>query len=120
VLDALRYSGAVAGDDPLATLAPAPLDGHEELIGALICVYTRLDVRLMLDDRFLRIQSAARSPSAASRAQGARSRRDDVICALGGDGLNGGPGADLLHGVSDASPERQRRSVYSAVWMLLA
>jgi LuxR family transcriptional regulator, maltose regulon positive regulatory protein len=52
VLDALRYSGAVAGDDPLATLAPAPLDGHEELIRALIDGFGRLTrpVRLVLDD----------------------------------------------------------------------
>lgn len=52
VLDALRGSGAVAGDDPLATLAPAPLDGHEELIRALLDGFGRLarPVRLVLDD----------------------------------------------------------------------
>jgi LuxR family maltose regulon positive regulatory protein len=52
IMDALRDSGAIAPDDPLATLAPAPLGGHEEFVGRLIDGLGRLPrpVYLILDD----------------------------------------------------------------------
>jgi LuxR family transcriptional regulator, maltose regulon positive regulatory protein len=52
VMDALRDSGAIASDDPLATLTPAPLGGHEEFLQHLIEGLARLPrpVVLVLDD----------------------------------------------------------------------
>jgi LuxR family transcriptional regulator, maltose regulon positive regulatory protein len=52
VLDALRNSGAIAPDDPLATLAPAPLGGADELVGRLLdgLDHVRRTVYLVLDD----------------------------------------------------------------------
>jgi LuxR family transcriptional regulator, maltose regulon positive regulatory protein len=51
VIDALRGSGAVGADDPLATLAPAP-GGDEEFLRALLDGLGRLSrpVLLVLDD----------------------------------------------------------------------
>jgi LuxR family maltose regulon positive regulatory protein len=51
VMDALRGSGAVAADDPLATLAPAPR-GQEEFLRALLAGFGRLTgpVLLVLED----------------------------------------------------------------------
>jgi LuxR family transcriptional regulator, maltose regulon positive regulatory protein len=51
VMQALRDSGAVAANDPLATLTPAP-GGHEELLRALLGGLERLSrpVLLVLDD----------------------------------------------------------------------
>jgi len=52
VLDALRDSGAIAPDDPLATLTPAPLDAQEEFVERLIDGLGRLPrtAHLVLDD----------------------------------------------------------------------
>jgi LuxR family maltose regulon positive regulatory protein len=52
VMDALRDSGAIAPDDPLATLTPAPLGGHEEFLQHLLEGLARLPrpVVLVLDD----------------------------------------------------------------------
>jgi LuxR family maltose regulon positive regulatory protein len=52
VLDALRGSGAIAPGDPLATLVPAPLGGHDELLRHLVDGLRRLTrpVVLILDD----------------------------------------------------------------------
>jgi len=52
VMDELRASGAVAQDDPLATLAPAPLGGQEEFVRRLLEGVGRMSstVYLILDD----------------------------------------------------------------------
>jgi LuxR family maltose regulon positive regulatory protein len=52
VMDALRRSGAVASDDPLATLAPAPLGGQADFLAQLQGGLGRLSgtVLLILDD----------------------------------------------------------------------
>jgi LuxR family maltose regulon positive regulatory protein len=52
VMDALRRSGAIAPDDPLATLVPAPMGGQEEFLHRLIEGLERLSrpVLLVLDD----------------------------------------------------------------------
>ena len=52
VLEALRRSGAIAADDPLATLAPAPGDAQDEFLGHLLDGLGRLaqTVVLILDD----------------------------------------------------------------------
>ena len=52
VVDALRRSGALAPDDPLATLAPAPLGGHDEFLARLLEGLAGLSrpVLLILDD----------------------------------------------------------------------
>src|SRR5262249_12360652 len=52
VMDALRDSGAITPDDPLATLAPAPLGGPEEFLRRLIDGLRRLrrTVYLIPDD----------------------------------------------------------------------
>jgi LuxR family maltose regulon positive regulatory protein len=52
VVDALRRSGAITPDDPLATLAPAALGGQEEFLRRLIEGVGRLTrtVLLVLDD----------------------------------------------------------------------
>src|ERR671922_1536195 len=52
VMDELRGSGAVAQDDPLATMAPAPLSGHDEFVRSLLEGLGRLaaTVYLVLDD----------------------------------------------------------------------
>jgi LuxR family maltose regulon positive regulatory protein len=52
VMDELRHSGAIAQDDPLATLAPAPLGGQEEFVQRLLEGLGRLSstVFLILDD----------------------------------------------------------------------
>jgi LuxR family maltose regulon positive regulatory protein len=62
-LDALRGSGALAPGDPLATVAPAPLGGHEELLTALLEGLQRLEAPLVLvleDLHHLRSQEALR------------------------------------------------------------
>jgi LuxR family maltose regulon positive regulatory protein len=52
LLDALRACGAIAPADPLATLAPAPLAGLDELVARLRAGLDRLErpVALVLDD----------------------------------------------------------------------
>ena len=52
VLSALRHCGAVAADDPLATLAPAPLGGEAEFVERLLEGLSRLTrpVLLIVDD----------------------------------------------------------------------
>ena len=52
VMDALRGSGAIAPDDPLATLVPAPLGGQEEFLERLLAGLGQLaqPVLLVLDD----------------------------------------------------------------------
>ncbi|HEX2102588.1 MAG TPA: LuxR C-terminal-related transcriptional regulator [Solirubrobacteraceae bacterium] len=52
VIDALRRSGAVAPDHPLATLVPAPMGGQEEFLPRLVAGLGRLprDVLLVIDD----------------------------------------------------------------------
>jgi LuxR family transcriptional regulator, maltose regulon positive regulatory protein len=52
VMDALRRSGAIAPDDPLATLVPAPLGGQEEFLQRLLEGLGRLSrpVLLVIDD----------------------------------------------------------------------
>ena len=52
VVDALRRSGAIADDDPMATLAPAPMGGEPEFAQRLIDGLQRLSqpVVLVLDD----------------------------------------------------------------------
>jgi LuxR family maltose regulon positive regulatory protein len=52
VIDALRRSGAIAPDDPLATLVPAPVGGQEEFLQRLRDGLGRLSspVLLVLDD----------------------------------------------------------------------
>ena len=52
VMDALRRSGAIAGDDPLATLAPAPLGGQDDFLERLLDGLGRLSgpVVLVVDD----------------------------------------------------------------------
>jgi LuxR family maltose regulon positive regulatory protein len=52
VMDALRASGAIAGDDPLATIVPAPLGGQDEFLERLRTGLGRLPgpVSLVLDD----------------------------------------------------------------------
>jgi LuxR family maltose regulon positive regulatory protein len=52
VMDALRASGAVAADDPLATLTPAPAGGQDEFLARLLDGLDRLprEVLLVLDD----------------------------------------------------------------------
>jgi LuxR family maltose regulon positive regulatory protein len=52
VMDALRQSGAIAAGDPLATLAPAPLGGHDEFVQRLLEGLQELPapVLLVLDD----------------------------------------------------------------------
>jgi LuxR family transcriptional regulator, maltose regulon positive regulatory protein len=52
VMDALRGSGAVASSDALATLVPAPLGGHDELLARLVAGLGELKrpVRLVIDD----------------------------------------------------------------------
>jgi LuxR family transcriptional regulator, maltose regulon positive regulatory protein len=52
VTDALRRSGAVAADDPLSTLASAPMGGQREFLARLIEGLERLSspVLLILDD----------------------------------------------------------------------
>ena len=47
-LDALRSSGALAPGDPLATVAPAPLGGHDELLAALLGGLQRLEEPLVV------------------------------------------------------------------------
>jgi len=79
VIDALRRSGAVARDDPLATLAPAPLGGQGEFVQRLLEGLGRLSqtVFLVLDDlhqlqsdvRFPGDQRAIRSSFARLRLQ---------------------------------------------------
>jgi LuxR family transcriptional regulator, maltose regulon positive regulatory protein len=63
VMDELRASGAVAQDDPLATLAPAPLGGHDEFVQSLLDGLGRLPstVYLIVDDlQELRSEEALR------------------------------------------------------------
>ena len=52
VMEALRGSGAVAADDPLATLTPAPAGGQDEFLTRLADGLDRLPrpVRLVIDD----------------------------------------------------------------------
>jgi LuxR family maltose regulon positive regulatory protein len=52
VMDALRASGAVADDDPLATLTPAPAGGQDEFLGRLLDGLDRLprELTLVVDD----------------------------------------------------------------------
>ena len=52
VMDALRASGAVAGDDPLATLTPAPAGGQDEFLARLLDGLDRLprELTLVVDD----------------------------------------------------------------------
>lgn len=52
VMDALRRSGAIAPDDPLATLVPAPVGGQEEFLQRLLEGLARLSSPfvLVLDD----------------------------------------------------------------------
>jgi LuxR family maltose regulon positive regulatory protein len=52
VTDALRRSGAIAYDDPLATLASAPMGGQREFVARLIEGLARVEspVLLILDD----------------------------------------------------------------------
>ncbi len=52
VMDALRASGALAEDDPLATLTPAPAGGQDEFLARLLDGLDRLprEVVLVLDD----------------------------------------------------------------------
>ena len=52
VMDALRDSGAIASDDPLTTLAPAPMGGQEEFLRRLVEGLARLprSVYLVIDD----------------------------------------------------------------------
>ena len=52
VMDALRASGAVAGDDPLATLTPAPAGGQDEFLARLLDGLDRLpgELLLVIDD----------------------------------------------------------------------
>jgi LuxR family maltose regulon positive regulatory protein len=52
VMDALRDSGAIPAADPLATLAPAPLGGHDEFVRRLLEGLARVrgTVHLVLDD----------------------------------------------------------------------
>jgi LuxR family maltose regulon positive regulatory protein len=52
VMDALRASGALAEDDPLATLTPAPAGGQDEFLARLLDGLDRLprEVLLVLDD----------------------------------------------------------------------
>jgi LuxR family maltose regulon positive regulatory protein len=52
VMDALRDSGAIEPDDPLATLVPAPLGDQEDFVGRLLdgLGHVRGTVRLVLDD----------------------------------------------------------------------
>src|SRR5262245_3697719 len=52
VTDALRRSGAVASDDPLATLAAAPMGGHDAFVAGLTDGLERLaaPVLLVIDD----------------------------------------------------------------------
>jgi LuxR family maltose regulon positive regulatory protein len=51
-MDALRRSGAIAGDDALATLTPAPAGGQDEFLSRLLDGLDRLPrpLRLVLDD----------------------------------------------------------------------
>ena len=63
VIDALRGAGAIAPDDPLATLVPAPLGGQKEFLERLREGLGRLarPVALVLDDLHqLRSESALR------------------------------------------------------------
>jgi LuxR family maltose regulon positive regulatory protein len=48
VMDALRDSGAIAPGDPLATVAPAPLGGHDELLRGLLEGLERLGEPLVV------------------------------------------------------------------------
>ena len=52
VMDALRASGAVTADDPLATLTPAPAGGQDEFLARLLDGLDRLPrtVLLVVDD----------------------------------------------------------------------
>ena len=52
VMDGLRGSGAIPGDDPLATLTPAPIGGDDEFAQRLVDGLGRLDqpVCLVIDD----------------------------------------------------------------------
>jgi LuxR family maltose regulon positive regulatory protein len=67
VMDALRGSGAVAPEDPLATLAPAPLGGQDEFVRTLLEGLGRLaqPVQLVLDD----IHHLGSEPALASLEQ---------------------------------------------------
>jgi LuxR family transcriptional regulator, maltose regulon positive regulatory protein len=63
VMDELRDSGAIAADDPLTTLAPAPHGGEEEFVQRLLDGLGRLSttVLLILDDlQELRSEDALR------------------------------------------------------------
>jgi hypothetical protein len=68
VMNALRRSGAIPPDDPLATLAPAPIGGQEEFLQRLIHGLGRLShtVLLVLDD--LHHDQVADQEDAPSRA----------------------------------------------------
>src|SRR5919198_1527220 len=62
-LDELRGSGALSADDPLATVAPAPLGGHDELLRALLDGLERLQrpvVVVFEDLHHLRSEEALR------------------------------------------------------------
>ena len=48
VVDALRQSGEIGADHPLATLAPAPLGGQEEYVDRLLDGLAHLDRRVVL------------------------------------------------------------------------
>jgi LuxR family maltose regulon positive regulatory protein len=52
VMDALRASGALPADDPLATLTPAPAGGQDEFLARLLDGLDRLsrELLLVLDD----------------------------------------------------------------------
>ncbi|HWH96236.1 MAG TPA: LuxR C-terminal-related transcriptional regulator [Baekduia sp.] len=64
VIEALRTAGAIAPDDPLATLTPAPLGGNDEFVRRLVDGLGRLTqpVYLILDDvHHLRSEEALHS-----------------------------------------------------------
>ena len=77
VMDALRGSGAIAPDDPLATLVPAPLGGQEEFLRAAARrprAAARSRSLLVLDDLHqLRSEPALREPRAPARRARRRS-----------------------------------------------
>ena len=127
VIDALRRSGAIADGDPLATLAPAPMGGHEEFLDRLLdglarltSLLTRGDVRNYVAGDHLEVEGLCGEAAIAELkrhglAFDPRRGVGVVLHMLGCAGPLGRIGATALGATAD-----EARALYDAVAQLLA